>query len=114
MFYLVQEVFLLNNQIANPKVEVPTGMKMNDKDYITSLLSCLKEMEKNYTISMTEASNENLYEIHKGVFFKIANLQRKVYELMFCKGWYCLEKAEQQKIEQKYQTLSKEYQDMHQ
>ena len=113
MFYLVREVVLLNNQITNPKVEVPTGMTLNDKDYITSLLSCLKEMEKNYVISMTEASNENLYEIHKSVFFKIAQLQRKVYELMFRKGWYCLEKAEQQKIDQKHQMLSKEYQDMH-
>ena len=35
-----------NNQVCNPKVEVPTGISMNDKDYLTSLLSCLKDMEK--------------------------------------------------------------------
>ena len=51
-----------NNQVCNPKVEVPTGMSMNDKDYLTSLLSCLKDMEKNYVIAMTEASCESLYE----------------------------------------------------
>ena len=28
-----------NNQICNPKVEVPTGLNLNDKDYINSLLS---------------------------------------------------------------------------
>ena len=43
-----------NNQIKNTKVEVPTGISMNDKDYINSLLSCLKEMVKNYSIAMTE------------------------------------------------------------
>ena len=101
-----------NNQVCNPKVEVPTGISMNDKDYITSLLSCLKDMEKNYAIAMTEASCENLYEKHKEVFLTISNLQREVYELMFRKGWYSLEKAETQKIDQKYQTLNQEYQDL--
>lgn len=101
-----------NNQVCNPKVEVPTGMSMNDKDYLTSLLSCLKDMEKNYVIAMTEASCENLYEKHKEVFLAISNLQREAYELMFQKGWYCLEKAENQKIDQKFQTLNQEYQDL--
>lgn len=101
-----------NNQVCNPKVEVSTGMSMNDKDYLTSLLSCLKDMEKNYTIAMTEASCENLYEKHKEVFLTISNLQREVYELMFQKGWYCLEKVESQKIDQKFQTLNQEYQDL--
>lgn len=99
-----------NNQVCNPKVEVPIGMSMNDKDYLTSLLSCLKDMEKNYVIAMTEASCESLYEKHKEVFLTISNLQREVYELMFQKGWYCLEKAEYQKIDQKFQTLNQEYQ----
>ena len=48
----------MNNQITNPKVEVPTGIICNDKDYLNSLLSCLKEMSKNYVMAMTEASNE--------------------------------------------------------
>lgn len=101
-----------NNQISNPKVEVPTGVAFNDKDYITSLITCLKEMEKNYTIAMTEASNESLYEKHKQTFCSLADLQREVYELMFRKGWYALEKAEEQKINQKSQMLSQEYQDL--
>lgn len=101
-----------NNQISNPKIEVPTGINMNDKDYINSLLSCLKEMNKNYTTAMTEASCENLYEKYKMIFDNISELQREVYELMFRKGWYCLEKAEIQKIDQKYQMLNQEYQDL--
>lgn len=101
-----------NNKISNPKVEVPSGIKMNDKDYVTCLLSCLKDMEKNYVIAMTEASCESLYKSHSSVFLEIAKLQREVYEVMFRKGWYSLEKAEEQKITEKYQMLSQEYQDL--
>lgn len=102
----------MNNKISNPKVEVPTGMALNDKDYINSLLSCLKEMEKNYVIAMSEASNEQLYDTYKNIFLTISSLEREAYELMFRKGWYTLEKEEKQKIAQKYQMLSQEYQDM--
>ncbi len=101
-----------NNKISNPKTETPTGINMNDKDYITCLLSLLKEMEKNYAIAMTEASNESLYQSHRSIFEKISELQRETYEVMFQKGWYCLEKAETQKINEKHQMLSQEYQDL--
>lgn len=103
----------MNNQISNPKVEVPTGIACNDKDYLNSLLSCLKEMSKNYVMAMTEASNESLFEKHKQVFLTLISLQREVYELMFRKGWYILEKSDTQKINQKLQMLSNEYQDLH-
>lgn len=103
---------MLNNQITNPKVEVPTGISCNDKDYLNSLLSCLKEMSKNYVMAMTEASNEKLYSQYKQVFLTLIDLQREVYELMFRKGWYSLEKADTQKIGQKLQMLSQEYQDL--
>ncbi len=102
----------MNQQISNPKVEVPTGIACNDKDYINSLLSCLKEMSKNYVVAMTEASNEALFEKHKQVFLTLIALQREVYELMFRKGWYILEQADEEKISSKQQMLSKEYQDL--
>lgn len=101
-----------NNKINNPKTEVPTGVALNDKDYITSLLTCLKEMERNYAIVMSEASNESLYDEYRNIFLKIADLQRQVYELMFRKGWYSLEKAPKQKITEKEKMLSTEYQDL--
>lgn len=102
----------MNNQISNVKVEVPTGVMCNDKDYINSLLSCLKDMSKNYVIAMSEASNESLFEKHKQAFLSLVSLEREVYELMFRKGWYVLEKSDTQKISQKYETLSQEYQDL--
>lgn len=101
-----------NHQIKNSKVETPKGVNLNDKDYINSLLSCLKEMVKNYAISLTEASNETLYEQYKSMFLEYSSLQREVYELMFRKGWYVLEAAEVQKIDAKYQCLNQEFTDL--
>ena len=101
-----------NNKISNPKTETPTGIKMNDKDYITCLLTILKDMEKNYSIAMTEASNESLYQSYSSFFQEISTLQRETYELMFQNGWYSLEQAESTKINEKFQTLSSEYQDL--
>lgn len=100
------------NQIKNPKVEVPTGTNMNDKDYMNSLLSCLKELVKNYAISLTEASNEALYQEYKNMFDTYSSLQREAYELMFRNGWYELEEAEGAKVGSKYQTLSQEFTDL--
>ena len=102
----------MNNKISNPKTEVPTGIKMNDKDYLNCLLTCLKDMTKNYTIAMTEASNESLYKSYNSTFQELIKLQRKAFELAFKKGWYSLEKAETNKIDEKLNMLSKEYQDL--
>lgn len=102
----------MNNKISNPKVEVPKGVSINDKDYMNSLLSCLKEMVKNYAIALTEASNENLYNQYKEMFDTYSNLQREVFEVMFRKGWYVLEQAEEQKINSKYQMLNQEFLDL--
>ncbi len=101
-----------NNSISNPKTEVPKGVALNDKDYLNELLSCLKDMEKNYVIAMTEASNEVLYSEFQNIFQTLANLQREVYELMFRHGWYCLEEADATKINTKYQKLNQEFQDL--
>lgn len=97
-----------NNEIKNQKVEVPKGMNLNDKDHLGDLLSALKCIEKDYVIAMTEASNEHLYQSFSTMFSEIAKMQREVFELMFRKGWYQLEKAESTKIDQKAQMLSVE------
>lgn len=101
-----------NNQISNPKTEVSKGTSINDKDYMNSLLSLLKEMVKNYSVALTEVSNETLYNVYKTMFDEYTTLQREVYETMFRKGWYSLEKAEQQKLNTKYQTLNQEFMDL--
>lgn len=99
----------MNNKICNPKVEVPKGPALNDKDYLNSCLSLLKEMEKNYTVALTEASNENLFGKYDEIFNEIKSLQREVFELAFRKGWYTLEKAPTNKVSEKYEMLNKEF-----
>lgn len=102
----------MNNSISNPKTEVSKGTSLNDKDYMNSLLGTLKEMVKNYAVALTEASNETLYNEFKTMFDEYSNLQREVYETMFRKGWYTIEKVEQQKLDNKYQTLNQEFIDL--
>lgn len=101
-----------NNKICNPKTVVPTGTKQNDKDYLNSILSLLKDMEKNYTLALTEVSNEYLFAKYEEMFNNIKTLQREVFELAFKKGWYTLEKAESTKVNEKYNTLNQEFNDL--
>lgn len=102
----------MNNKICNPKTEVPSGTSLNDKDYLNSSLSLLKEMEKNYVVALTEASNESLFGKYDEVFKEIKNMQREVFELAFRKGWYALEKADSKKICEKHDMLNKEFEDL--
>ena len=101
-----------NNQIKNPKTEVTTGMVLNDKDYADQLLCSLKSMVKNYATILTEVSNENLYQKYKMMFDNYSSLQREAYEFMFRNGWYIIEKAEIQKINDKNNTLNQELMDL--
>lgn len=102
----------MNNKICNPKTEVSSGTNLNDKDYLNSVLSLLKDMEKNYTVVLTEASNEYLFNKYEEIFDKIKMLQRETFELAFKKGWYVLEKADDTKINEKYNTLNQEFNDL--
>lgn len=97
------------SKIANEKIDVPCDVSLNDKDYCTCLLNTLKEMEKGYALAMTEASNDNLFQIYRDVFLDIADLQRKVYVLMFQNGWYTVENVVQTKLDEKLKNFTKEF-----
>lgn len=98
----------MNNKICNTKKEVPTGTTLNDKDYLTHLLSMLKDYEKNMAVVLTEASNEKLYKEFLVMFDTIAEFQRDAYELMFKYGWYTLEAASNSKIDTLHKNLKTE------
>lgn len=97
------------NNISNKKVEVPSGVNLNYKDYMNSALTSLKDMVKFLAIATTEASNEMLYKKYKNMLDNYSNLQREAYELMFRKGWYAMEKEDSNKIEAKYNMLNEEF-----
>lgn len=96
----------MNQKIENPKVEVPETIEMNDRDYINDILETEKNMSDNLSIALNEASNNTLYEEIFSIFTETKNSQRELYNMMFKKGWYSLEKAEENKINQKCNELS--------
>ena len=97
------------NKVGNVEVSVAGGIELNDKDYCICLLSTLKEMQKNYVVAMTEASNEWLFNIYHKMFESFCDMQRKLYQFMFQQGWYQLEAVSNNKLSEKYQMLNDDY-----
>lgn len=96
----------MNNKVSNPKTEVPQTIELNDCNYLDELLTCEKNMAGNLQIALNEASNQNLYNEIKAIFDEVQNMQRKVFNLAFEKGWYSLEKADALKVSQKMSELN--------
>jgi spore coat protein CotF len=95
-----------NNTVSNPKTEVPQTVEMNDRDYINDVLEGEKNMTNNLSIVLNEASNETFFKDILDMFSENQAMARSLYNLMFQKGWYSLEKAEQTKIDQKVNEYS--------
>lgn len=98
----------MNKEISNQKIEVEEGIELNDKDYINDLLTTLKAIVKDYTVALTEVSNETLFSKYKKMYDDLLQLQRETFETMFRCGFYKLEEADATKMTEKYQTLSQE------
>lgn len=100
------------NKICNMKVEVPSGIEMNDKDYLNSVLELEKNMSNNYSIALNEASNDDLYEDYFSLFEDTKDMARDLYNLSFKNGWYTLEKADDNKIQEKINCFQTEMNDL--
>jgi spore coat protein CotF len=94
------------NMVSNPKTPVPETPQMNDRDYLNDVLECEKNLSNNLAIAMNEASHNALFQEIFQMFRECKTCVRDLFNLMFQKGWYSLEKAEAQKINQKYTELS--------
>ncbi len=101
-----------SNKVTNPKVEVPQTTNMNDENYLNDLLESLKNMVNDYSYALNEASNRTLYDAIKPIFDETSNLQRLFFDYAFARGWYCLERAEQQKIDETNQKCSPKINEM--
>ncbi len=97
----------MNNKIQNPKTQVEETIEMNDENYLNDMLETEKNMSVNMTYALNEASNENLFDEIYEMFNMVKESQRTLFELAFKKGWYCLEKAEENKIIEEYNKLTK-------
>lgn len=99
-------------KIENPKTEVKEGIAMNDKDYLGCVLSLEKNMSNNYAIAVDEASNACLYEDIFTLLEDTKDAARECYDLSFRLGWYSLEEAEQQKVDEQIEKLEKQLQSL--
>ena len=95
----------MNNKIQNPKIELDSSIEMNDENYLNDILETEKNMSVNFTYALNEASNETLFNEIYEMFKQIKEAQRILFELSFRKGFYTLEKAETNKINEEYNTL---------
>ncbi len=93
----------MNNKVQNPKTEIPSNHQINDKDILNDILSSEKNMSNNYSVALNEMSNEPLYHDILTVFLETKTAQRRLFNLLFKHGWYTLERADVNKINEKYQ-----------
>lgn len=94
-----------NKEIKNSPKEVPNGIKMNDRDYLNSILELEKNMSNNYSIALNEASNDYLYEDYFSMLEDSKDMARELYNLMFQNGWYCLEEMSDTKVSDKINSM---------
>ena len=91
------------NKIQNPETQVPKTPQMNERDFLNDMLATEKYMTDSYCTALNEASHQMLYKDLQMIFNETQDCQRDFYNLMFKKGWYKIEAAEQQKLQQSYQ-----------
>lgn len=96
----------MEEKVQNTQMEVPNTTNMNDRDYLNVALELEKNMSNNLSIALNEMSNEELCEKMLNIFLDVKKSARDTFELMFCKGWYTLEKAEENKKEEKITELT--------
>ncbi|WP_343842743.1 spore coat protein [Salinibacillus aidingensis] len=79
---------------------------MNERDFVNDMLATEKYMTASYTTAMNEVSNQRLYQDVSLIFKETQDCQRNLFDLMFKNGWYSLEVADQQKMQQSYQQYA--------
>ncbi|PAE19175.1 hypothetical protein CHH80_17975 [Bacillus sp. 7504-2] len=79
---------------------------MNERDFINDGLSTCKYLTDSLNIAVREASHDQLYQDFLQILEETHQTSRELFNLMFKKGWYKLEAAEQQKVDQAYQQFS--------
>ncbi|MGG4264586.1 spore coat protein [Peribacillus simplex] len=94
------------NKIQNPESPVAKTPQMNDRDFINDMLTTQKYFSNSYSVALNEMSNQALFQDIFSVSKENQEMQRELYNLMFEKGWYGLEKAQAQSLSQSYQQFS--------
>lgn len=102
----------MNNKVCNPETEISKTLEMNDRDYLNSILETEKNISNNLSIALNEASNNDFFDELYDMFDEIKTKAREAFDLMFENGWYALENAEKNKIDEEKQSLSSKLEEL--
>lgn len=94
--------------VKNPSTGVPKvkGPEMNTRDMLNDVLTTEKYITDNFNLFTREASHEHLHQVTMGILNESHQAARDVYNLMFKKGWYTLNSAQGQTVQQIQQQFS--------
>ena len=70
------------SKISNPQVEVSKTNKMNDKDYLNTLLEIEKNMSNNLSVALNEASCDKIFNFEFLLFTETKGMARDLYDLI--------------------------------
>lgn len=85
---------------------LPDEMSFNDNDKANDILSVLKAVSGTYHTFSTEAGSQNLQDVIKTLMNDMLMSHRRLFDMMYTKGWYPLEAEQPQKIQQAYTKIS--------
>jgi spore coat protein CotF len=97
----------VSQRIQNPEpTPAVKGPELNDRDLLNDILATAKYLTDGYNVFAREASHQTLHQDVLGMLNQTHECARKCYELMFRKGWYALETAELQQVQQAQQQFA--------
>lgn len=82
------------------------GPEFNDRDRLNDILTLEKYMTSSYNTGLNEMQNPKLHETVKSILCDEHAIQFQVFDTMWQKGWYKIEAADKQKIQQASQQFS--------
>lgn len=95
-----------NQKVQNPSAPFPKTPQMNERDFINDILSTQKYFSSSYGVAINEMSHQALFQDISTIANETQMMQRELYNLMFQKGWYGLEKAPLESLTQAYQQFT--------
>ncbi len=102
----------MNNKVYNEETPVSKTIFVNELDMITDILETEKNLSNNFSIALNEMSNDKLYDKIFDFFSSSKDNGRKLYNLMFKYGWYKLEKADESKITENENSMTKKFNEL--
>lgn len=90
----------------------PQNTNFTDQDILNDILQSAKHLQTIYNTYSIEASNEEIVEVMEDLYLGMKDQTRDMFNLLYGKGWYKLEKEDTNKINQAVTKFEKSRQDM--